>query len=99
MNKDYYLIAGLIVTIWYNWETLKQLKGIRNKLNRINYIIGILTLLFGGLLLLVSFAMIKMSMTEDNRAQLTLAALYIIMAITTIFVTIRTLNIYKTNRS
>ena len=63
---DYYLIIGLGLTIWYNWETLKQLKGQRNSLNKLNFIIGLLTFLFGGLLLLSSLGMIRQGLGETK---------------------------------
>lgn len=63
---DYYLIVGFALTIWYNWETLKQLKGQRNKLRKTNYLVGILTILFGLLLLLGGMGMIKEGLSENS---------------------------------
>ena len=94
---DYYLIVGFALTIWYNWETLKQLKGQRNKLNRLNYIVGLLTILFGLFLLLAAAGMIKEGLNENStNAQISIGALYIPFGLTTIFLTLKTLKYYKT---
>jgi hypothetical protein len=37
---DYSFMAGMVLIIWYNWETLKRLKGERNKLNQITFVVG-----------------------------------------------------------
>lgn len=52
VSYDYILIIGYGIVIWYNWETYKQLKGLRNKRTIINLVAGVLTILFSGLLIL-----------------------------------------------
>jgi hypothetical protein len=94
---DYYLIVGFALTIWYNWETLKQLKGQTNKLNRVNWIVGLLTIAFGVLLILAGMGMIKEGLKENlNKAQISMGALYVPFGLTTIFLTLKTLKYFKT---
>lgn len=92
---DYYLIAGLILTLWYNWETLKQLKGLRNRLNKLNRLIGMVTILFGLLLLFSSLGMIKRGATNQITELLILGPVYITFGITAIYLTAKTLKLYK----
>jgi len=94
---DYYLITGFVLVIWYNWETLKQLMGQRNRLNRLNYFIGILTIVFAIFLITASVGMINIALVRSDNSYATLATFYIIVAITTFFLTIRTLKLYKSS--
>jgi cobalamin biosynthesis protein CobD/CbiB len=41
---------GLIFTIWFNWEALKLINGHKNKLSKFSFAIGLITILFAGLL-------------------------------------------------
>lgn len=96
-SMDYYFIFGLCLTIWYNWETLKKIRGQRNGLNKLNFIIGILTLLFGGLIILAGLAMIKEELDgSGRRGQIVLGAINALLGITTILVTLKTLKIFRT---
>ncbi len=93
---DYLLIIGFTLTIWYNWETLKQLKGQKNKLNRLNYAIGVMTIIFGLLLLLGAAGMIKDGLKENSTsAKILIGSLYMSFGLVTIFLTLRTLKYYK----
>jgi len=65
---DYSKYVFTVLNIWYSWETIKQLKGIRNNLNRINLIVGILILIIGGLNILggLAFFIFKDFSTDKN---------------------------------
>lgn len=45
---------GLILTIVFNWEALKLIKGQKRKLSKFSFSIGLVTILFGGLLIIDS---------------------------------------------
>ena len=92
----YYLVAGFGLTIWYNWETIKRLKGQRNNLNRVNYIIGILVILFGVFLILGAMAMIKVGFKDNSdRAEVSLGFVYISFGIATIALTLKTIRYHR----
>jgi hypothetical protein len=91
---DHVFIVGIALTIWYNWETLKQLKGQRNRLNRLNYIIGTLTVVFGVFLILVSVAMINEGL-KDRNTHITMGIFYIPLGVTTVLLSLRTLKLYR----
>ena len=96
-SLDYYFIIGLFLTIWYNWETLKQLSGQRNGLNKLNFVIGILTLLFGGLMTLAGLGMIEGELEGlGGRGHVVLGAIDILFGVTTILASLKTLKIYRT---
>ena len=94
LHYDYVFIIGLILTVWYNWETLKQIKGQRNRLNVLNYAVGILTILFGVLLTLGSIGLIKEGF-QSKKVHLLMGLFYIPLGITTVLLSWRTLKYYK----
>lgn len=83
------------MTIWYNWEMLKQLGGQKNKLNRLNYIVGFLTIAFGILLTLASIGYIKEGLNGNNLFVVR-GLLEIPLGITTVLLSSRTLKYFKT---
>lgn len=95
LHYDYIFIIGVILTIWYNWEMLKQLGGQKNKLNRLNYIVGFLTIAFGILLTLASIGYIKEGLNGNNLFVVR-GLLEIPLGITTVLLSSRTLKYFKT---
>src|SRR5688572_10550752 len=91
---DYLFIIGLVLTVWYNWETLKQIRGQRNRLNTLNYGVGISTILFGILLTLGSIGLITEGF-QSKKVHLLMGLLYTPLGITTVLLTWRTLKYYK----
>lgn len=68
LDYDYAFIVGLVLTIWYNWWTLKRIMGQKSTLGKLNYIVGIETILFGALLTIGSIAMISARISEREDA-------------------------------
>jgi hypothetical protein len=91
---DYSFMAGMVLIIWYNWETLKRLKGERNKLNQITFVVGVLTIVFAVGLILSSIALINEGL-KNAKTQVVMGAIYIPVGLTTIFLSVNTLKLYK----
>jgi hypothetical protein len=91
---DYFLIVGLALTIWYNWWTLKRMMGQKSTFGNLNYVIGILTILFGALLTVGSIAMIKEGF-ENEKMHLAMGLLYIPLGLTTILFSWTTLKYHR----
>lgn len=90
---DYFVTVGMILTLWYNWETLKRLKGHRNGLNKLIFIIGILTVLFGVTLLVGSILMINDGL-KSKTPQIAMGMVYIPLSLSTIILSLKTLRLY-----
>ena len=93
---DYYYIAGGCLAIWYNWETLKQLKGQKSSFITMNFIIGLMTILFGVLLILSSLGKIKYEIENSHdKAGLLTMGIRMFFGLTIIFLTGLTLRFYR----
>ena len=90
------LSIGSISILWYNWETLKRLKGQHSKLNRINVIIGLAVLLFAALMTAEGFYKIIIhDQAHDFATGLILLALVeITIGFSNLLITAKTINIY-----
>jgi len=90
------LSIGLISTLWYNWETLRRLKGLPSKLNRINVLIGVAVLLFAALMTAEGFYKIIIHNQANDFAigLILLALVEIIIGFSNLLITAKTINIY-----
>jgi|GEM_PF-6960631 len=90
------LSIGLISTLWYNWETLRRLKGLPSKLNRINVLIGVAVLLFAALMTAEGFYKIIIRDQADDFAigLILLALVEITIGFSNLLITAKTINIY-----
>jgi hypothetical protein len=91
---DYFFIIGLVLTIWYNWRTLKRIMGQKDSLGKVNYVIGILTILFGVVLTVGSIAMINEGL-KNEKMHLMMGILYIPLGLTTILFSWNTLKYHR----
>lgn len=91
---DYFFIAGLFLTIWYNWWTLKRIMGQKSVLGKLNYAIGILTMLFGALLTIWSIAMVNEGF-KNEKIHLIMGLMYIPLGFTTILFSWTTLKYHR----
>jgi hypothetical protein len=90
------LAIGLMVTLWYNWETLKRLKGLPGKFNKINILIGAAVLLFSALMTAEGYHKIIIRYQFSNLAEglIFLALIEIIIGFSNLLITAKTINIY-----
>ena len=96
------LAIGLIITLWYNWETLKRLKGLPSKFNKINILTGLVVLLFSALMTAEGYHKIIIRYQFSNLAEglIFLAIIEIIIGFSNLLITAKTINIYwKTKTS
>jgi hypothetical protein len=91
---DYFFIVGLGFTIWYNWWTLKRIMGQKSALGKLNYIVGIVTILFGVLLTVGSIAMISEG-SKNEKMHLIMGLFYIPLGLTTILFSWTTLKYHR----
>ncbi|NBW36848.1 MAG: hypothetical protein EBR30_17840 [Cytophagia bacterium] len=91
---DYIFISGLVLTIWYNWSTLKRIMGQRIALGNLTYILGIITIFFGALLTLDSFVMIIRGV-PDEKLHVAKGLLYIPLGISITLFSWLTLKYHK----
>lgn len=91
---DYLFIVGLVLTIWYNWWTLKRIMGQKTALAKLNYVIGILTIFFGIVLTVGSVAMINEGL-QNEKMHLIMGLLYIPLGLTTILFSWTTLKYHR----
>ena len=91
---DYFFIVGLVLTIWYNWWTLKRIMGQKSYLGKLNYIVGIVTILFGSFLTIGSIAMISEGF-QNEKVHLVMGLLYIPLGLTTILFSWTTLKYHR----
>ena len=95
---DYYKYIFIGLTIWYSWETIKQLKGVRNKLNRINLIVGILILIIGGLNIIGGLVILLFKEFSNNKNFIISLILLMILYIPTFILVITTMKFYYRNK-
>jgi energy-coupling factor transporter transmembrane protein EcfT len=78
------IVVGVIIVTWYNWESLKVIKGQKKRLGKLGLVLGILTSLFSSLLLMANvLRLLRSTQIEDMRWALELLSiLEIIFAIT-----------------
>jgi hypothetical protein len=90
------LSIGLVTTLWYNWETLKRLKGQPSKFNRINVLIGLAVLMFAALTAAEGFYKIIIQQQVSYRVNefLILGFVQIIIGFSNLLITAKTINIY-----
>lgn len=88
-----YLLLGL--SIWYSWETIKQLKGLKNNFNKINHIIGILILVLGGLYILGLLLIFLDGYFHEKKALIIIGVLKLPLGISIFSFTIMTLRYYR----
>jgi heme A synthase len=95
-STDWILAIGLISTLWYNWETLKRLKGQPSNLNRSNILVGIIVLLFAALMTAEGYhkIIIRDQMNNLTAGLLFLAATQIMLGFSNLLLTAKTINIY-----
>ncbi len=93
--QDYLSIILFGITIWYNWETLKQLKGIKNNFNKINYIIGILIIVFSGLFILGLLLMILNGYSKEQKSLMINGIIKLPLGISIFIFTIITLKYFR----
>lgn len=61
-------ILGVIITIWYNWESLKVIKEQKKRLGKLGLTLGVLTFLFSALLFVSNLFRMERSVNiEDMR--------------------------------
>ncbi len=53
-NFDLISDGSLFFALWYNWEVLKILKGQPSRFRKVNLAVGVMTLLFGTLVVVVT---------------------------------------------
>src|SRR5689334_3775332 len=99
-SVDAILIVGLISTVWYNWETLKRLKGQPSQLNKINILIGMVVLLFAALMTANGFHIIMQEQTANPFENLYSASLFhgvvqIIIGFSNLLLIAKTIRIYS----
>jgi hypothetical protein len=94
-------ILGVIITIWYNWESLKVIKEQKKRLGKLGLTLGVLTFLFSALLFISNLFRMQRSVNiEDMRwAILLLSILEIIFTITVMIQVIWTVKKYSMDES
>lgn len=94
-------ILGVIITIWYNWESLKVIKEQKKRLGKLGLTLGVLTFLFSALLFVSNLFRMQRSVNiEDMRwAILLLSILEIIFTITVMIQVICTVKKYSMEES
>jgi len=95
---DYFETIFIGLTIWYSWETTKQLKGIKNKLNGINLAIGISILIIGGLSILGELVILAYIDYSNNKNFLINLILLMILYIPSFLLVITTLKLFYLNK-
>jgi hypothetical protein len=90
------LSIGLVIALWYNWETSKRLKGLPSTLNKINVLMGVVVLLFAALIASEGFHKI---MILDHAGNLAgglpfLAMAQITLGFSNLLITAKTITIY-----
>jgi hypothetical protein len=93
---NFILAIGSVAILWYNWETIKRLKGQPSQLNRINVIIGIVVLLFAALTTAEGFyKIIILKQGSDKANELIILGLaQIIIGFSNLLITAKTINIF-----
>src|SRR5215831_10206671 len=76
-SVDPILAIGSIATLWYNWETIKRLKGQPSQLNKVNILIGVVVLLFSAVVAANGFYTIMQAQTTNYFENLYSASLFL----------------------
>lgn len=87
---------GFLLTIWYNWATLKRMMGQPSNLNVLNLIVGLLIIFFASLLIDTGVHKIRISQTGGKMAKalIFLALTEIVFGTTILLQTVRTMRLF-----
>ena len=90
------LASGLVIALWYNWETLKRLKGQASTLNKINILVGVVVLVFAALMASEGFYKIIILEQASNQVVglLFRAFAQIAIGFANLLITVKTITIY-----
>ncbi len=90
------LAIGLVIALWYNWETLKRLNGQRSILNKFNILIGVIVLLFAALVASEGFNKIIIidQVSNPDTGLLFRALAQIAIGFSNLLITVKTITIY-----
>jgi len=92
-------VIGSIATLWYNWETIKRLKGQPSQLNKANILIGFVVLSFAAVIAANGFYSIMQAPSINPFENLYSVSLFlgmvqIIIGFSNLLLTAKTINIY-----
>ncbi|HEV8512325.1 MAG TPA: hypothetical protein VGQ59_03580 [Cyclobacteriaceae bacterium] len=95
-SVNFILAIGSIAILWYNWETIKRLKGQPSQLNKVNILFGVAVLLFSALLTAEGFyKIIQNQATELAMTVLLLGLVQIAIGFGNLLLTAKTIRIYS----
>src|SRR6185295_10202570 len=95
-SVNFILAIGSIAILWYNWETIKRLKGQPSQLNKINILVGIIVLLFAALVASEGFYKIILEQTTNPpNIFLSLVLVQIAVGFLNLLLTAKTIRIYS----
>lgn len=95
-SVDFILAIGSMAILWYNWETLKRLKGQPSQLNKFNILIGVVVLLFAALMTSEGvYKIMQEQMTNPLGIFLPLGIVEIAIGFSNLLITAKTIRIYS----
>jgi hypothetical protein len=93
---SFILTIGSMSILWYNWETIKRLKGQPSQFNRINIIVGIVVLSFAALTTAEGFYKIMQEQMSNSFGKiLSLGLVEIAIGFSNLLLTAKTIRIYS----
>jgi len=95
-SVNFILAIGSVAILWYNWETIKKLKGQPSQLNKINILIGLIVLSFAALTTSDGFYKIMQEQTTNPYGMfLSLGIVEIAIGFSNLLLTAKTIRIYS----
>jgi membrane-bound ClpP family serine protease len=97
MYPNQFFFVGLLLAIWYNWTGIKNQMGQTIKWKKVILVIGVIVLIFGGLLLADSvYKVIIAGRMHDelSKGTLFIALLQLVFGTTLLFQVSRTIRSY-----